>query len=139
MNVDVKLKMNSPNKILKDHGLNEDGSANKFLRDTVDRLSDPYVPFSGNGSGMKANKTYPNNHSIKYIAPYAHYQYTGILMVAQNGSPFAKKGEKKHYTGKSLKYQGAPKRGAKWEKRMMNDKRKEVIKDLQNFINTGGK
>lgn len=137
--MNLKLKMNSTSKILKDHGLNEDGSANKFLRDTVDRLCDPYVPFSGNGSGMKANKTYPNNHSIKYISPYAHYQYTGILMLTINGSSYAKKGERKHYTGKSLKYQGAPKRGAKWERRMMNDKKNEVINDLQKFIKKGGK
>lgn len=38
-----------------------------------------------------------------------------------------------------MKYQGAPKRGAEWDKRMMNDRGKEVCKDIENFIKNGGK
>ena len=108
------------------------------MRDEVDRFCDPYVPWSGNGSGMKAQKTYPDNHSIKYIAPYSHYMYKGKLMVGPNGSSFAKLGEVKHYTGKSLKYQGAPKRGPEWDKRMLNDRRQDIVADVQNYIDTGG-
>jgi hypothetical protein len=135
----LKLKMNDTNKILKDHGMQENGPVVKCLRDTVYRFCDPYVPYSGNGSGMKSQKTYPNNHSIRYEGPYAHYVYKAQLMVSSTGSSWAKKGEKKHYTNKSLKFQGAPKRGGEWEKRMMNDRRKDVIKSVQNFIKKGGK
>lgn len=88
---------------------------------------------------LKNTKTYPNNHSIKYTSPYAHYMYKGKSMVAPNGSSWATKGQRKHYTGKLLKYQGAPKRGAEWDKRMMNDRKKDVIKDVENFIKSGGK
>lgn len=49
------------------------------------------------------------------------------------------KGVKRTISGASLKYQGAPKRGPEWDKRMMNDKRKEVCKDVENFIKNGGK
>ena len=133
----LKLKMNDTNKILKDHGMQENGAVTKCLRDTVDRFCDPYVPME---SGMlKNSKTYPSNHEIKYTSPYAHYMYKGQLMVGPTGSSWAKKGEKKHYTNKSLKFQGTPKRGGEWEKRMMNDRRKDVIKSVQNFIKKGGK
>ena len=133
----LKLKMNDTNKILKDHGMQENGAVTKCLRDTVDKFCDPYIPME---SGMlKNSKTYPSNHEIKYTSPYAHYMYKGQLMVGPTGSSWAKKGEKKHYVGKSLKFQGAPKRGGEWEKRMMNDRRKDVIKSVQNFIKKGGK
>ena len=138
--VNAKVKINPVTKILKDHGLDDDGNVTKFLRDEVDRLSDPYVPFSENGSGahMKNNKTYPNNHSIRYGGPYAHYHYKGELMLAPDGSAWAKYGQKKHYAGKKMKYQGSPKRGPNWDKRMMNDKSNQIIHDLQNFIKSGG-
>lgn len=133
----LKLKMNDTNKILKDHGMQENGAVTKCLRDTVDRFCDPYVPLE---SGMlKNSKTYPSNHEIKYTSPYAHYMYKGQLMVGPTGSSYARTGEKKHYTSKSLKFQGAPKRGGEWEKRMMNDRRKDVIKSVQSFIEKGGK
>lgn len=137
MSFTISLKLHNTNQIIKDHGLDEDGFTTKYLRDTVDRFCDPYIPMS---SGiLKNTKTYPNNHSIKYTSPYAHYMYKGVLMVSPTGSSYAKKGEKKHYTGASLKYQGAPKRGANWDKRMMNDKRDSVVRDLQKFIKNGGK
>lgn len=127
-NFKISIKMNSANQIIKNHGLDENGFVTKFLRDEVERLSDPYVPML-NG-GLKNNKSYPNNHSIKYNSPYARYQYYGKVMV---GKP------PKQVTDKDLQYSGAPKRGMEWDKRMMNDRRKEVCKDVENFIKNGGK
>lgn len=49
------------------------------------------------------------------------------------------KGVKRSIFNMNLKYQGAPKRGAEWEKRMMNDRGKEVCKDVEKFIQNGGK
>lgn len=107
----LKLKMNPAQKIIKDHGLDEDGKATEFLRNEVDRFCDSYIPFGpGSGVHMKSNKQYPSNHEIKYVEPYAHYHYKGILMLAKNGSSYARKGEKKEYTSKDMNYQGAPKR-----------------------------
>ena len=135
--VNAKVHVNPVAKILQEHGLDDNGAVTRHLRDTVDRLSDPYVP--RNGGDLARNKTYPNNYTIKYTMPYAHYMYKGELMLAKNGSSWAKKGEKKHYVGRSLKYQGAPKRGPNWDKRMMRDRGNEVVKALQNFINGGNK
>ena len=74
---------------------------------------------------MKNSKTYPNNHSIKYTKPYSHYMYKGKVAAG----PSKPKGVKRTISNKPIKYQGAPKRGAEWDKRMMND----------NFIKRGGK
>ena len=43
-NFNVKIKMNSTNKILKDHGLDKDGRVTRFLRDDADRLMMPFIP-----------------------------------------------------------------------------------------------
>lgn len=40
----LKVKMNSTNKILKDHGLDKDGRVIRRLRDTSDRLMMPFIP-----------------------------------------------------------------------------------------------
>ncbi len=131
-----KVNMNSTNKIIKDHGLNDEGFVTKHLRDTIDRFSDPFIPFDR--GPLKNNKRYPNNHSIKYVSPYAKLHYHGKLMLAKNGSSWAKKGEKKVLTNKSMKYHTSG-TGPKWDKLMMQRRRTDVVKDLQNFIKRGGK
>ena len=130
MGVTVKVKINNVQKIIRDHGLNDDGSVTKFLRNEVGRFCDPYIPMKK--GTLKNTKTYPNGHTIKYTSKYAHYMYKGKLMVAPNGSSWAKFGENKHYNGKSLKFQGAPKRGAEWDKRMMNDRASDIIRNVNN-------
>lgn len=82
-------------------------------------------------------KTYPSNHEIKYTSPCAHYQYTGKAMVAENGSAWAKKGEKKHYSGKKLKYHTSG-TGPKWEKLMLQRRKNDLVKDVKNYIKSGG-
>ena len=131
----VKVKINSTNKILKDHGLDQDGRAIRFLRDDADRLMNPYIPMQ-NGM-LRRNKTYPSNHEIKYVSPYAKYQYYGKLMLTKNGSSWAKKGEKKVVTNRNLKYHTSG-TGPKWDKLMMQRNKNTLIKDLENYIKTGG-
>lgn len=133
-NFNVKVRMKSTNKIIKDHGLDNEGKVTRFLRDNADRLMNPFVPMD-NGM-LRRNKTYPNNHSIKYISPYAHYLYTGKLMLTKSGSSWAKKGEKKVYTGRSLKYHTSG-TGAKWDKLMMQRRKNDLIKDVENYIKSG--
>ena len=131
----VKVKINNVNKILKDHGLNEEGRVIKFLRDDADRLMNPYIPMD-NGM-LRRNKSYPSNHEIKYISPYAKYQYYGKLMLAKNGSSWAKKGEKKVLTSRNLKYHTSG-TGPKWNELMMQRNKNTLIKDVENFIKIGG-
>lgn len=131
----IKVKINNVNKILKDHGLNQEGRVIKFLRDDADRLMNPYIPMD-NGM-LRRNKSYPSNHEIKYISPYARYQYYGKLMLAKNGSSWAKKGEKKVETNKSLKYHTSG-TGPKWNEMMMQRNKNTLIKDVENYIKSGG-
>ena len=131
----VKVKMNSISKIIKDHGLDNNGRITKFFRDDADRLMNPYIPFD---TGMlRRNKTYPNNNSIKYTSPYAKYQYYGKLMLAKSGSAWAKLGEKKVSTNKELKYHSSG-TGPKWDKLMLQRRKNDLIKDIQNYIKNGG-
>lgn len=135
MKFDMKIEMNSIGKIVKDHGLDENGKVTRFMRDSVDRLSNPFIPFD-NGM-LRRLKTYPSNHEIKYTSPYAKYQYYGKLMLTKSGSSWAKKGEKKYVTSKNLKYH-TPGTGAKWEQIMLQRRKSDLIKDVQNYINNGG-
>lgn len=135
MKLDVKVKMNSVNKILKDHGLNKDGRVTRFLRDDADRLMNPFVPMD-NGM-LRRNKTYPSNHEIKYTSPYAKYQYYGKLMLAKNGSAWANLGEKKVNTSKDLKYHTSG-TGPKWDKLMLQRREDDLVKDVENYIKSGG-
>lgn len=135
-NFNVKVKMNSTNKILKDHGLDKDGRVVRFLRDEADRLMMPYIP-GGAGGTLAKLKTYPSNHEIKYTSLYAHYQFTGKLMLAKNGSSWAKKGEKKVYTNRKLKYHTSG-TGDHWHQLMLQRKKNQLIKDVENYAKSGG-
>ena len=127
--------MNSVNKIIKDHGLNKDGRVIRFLRDDADRLMNPFVPMD-NGM-LRRNKTYPKNNQIKYTSPYAKYQYYGKLMLTKNGASWAKLGEKKVLTSKNLKYHTSG-TGPKWDKLMMQRRKNDLVKDVENYIKSGG-
>ena len=131
----VKIKINSTNKIIKDHGLDRDGRVVRHLRDTADRLMNPFIPMD-NGM-LRRLKTYPKNNEIKYTSPYAKYQYYGKLMLTKSGSSWAKKGEKKFETGKKLKYHTSG-TGPKWDKLMMQRRKNDLVKDVENYIKTGG-
>lgn len=150
MKLNIKVKMNSTKKIIKDHEIDENGKVTEFLRDDVYRLYEPYVPRE-NGD-LYRNVTYPNNHSIKHTMPYSHAMYKGnvfispklgvsgiVIKAGGNQRWWSPKGEIKKKTNRKYKYQGAPRRGAEWDKRMMNDRRREVCKDVENFIERGSK
>lgn len=92
-------------------------------------------------------KTYPNKHSIKYTSPYAHYMYMGKLYISptlgvsgiplKNDKWWSPKGEKKIPTNKKLKYHTSG-TGAKWDKLMLQRRKNDLIKDVENYIKNGG-
>ena len=43
----------------------------------------------------------------------------------------------KHYTGKPLTYHGAPMRGREWDKRMLADRRDDLVQSVAGYV--GGK
>lgn len=133
MGFNIKVKMHSASQIIRDHGLDENGSVQAKLLSDFDRFMDPYIPMDS--GTLKNTKTYPNKHSIKYTSPYAHYMYKGKVATGSSRP----KGVKRTISNIPLKYQGAPKRGAEWDKRMWNDRKNDILRDLQNVIKRGGK
>lgn len=129
-NFNVKTKMNSVNKILKDHGLNEDGRVQKRLTTTADRLMNPFIPFEG--GNLRRLKSYPSPSKIRYTSPYSHYQYKGLK--AKGASK--PKGIRRKISNEKLQYH-TPGTGSEWDKLMMEKKGKELIKDIQNYIKRG--
>lgn len=142
----AKVNINEPMRIISAHGLDENGRAVAFLRDTVDRFCNPFIPFDrGN---LRRHKTYPNNYSIKYISPYAKYHFYGKKYISpklgvsgvilKNGRWWSPKGEKKIATNEDLSYH-TPGTGPHWDRLMMQRRGNDVTKDLQNFIKRGNK
>lgn len=135
-NVRIRPDIN-PATILRARGLGSSREATKLLAETVARLSDPYVPMSaGSGAHMKENYTIASDGSeIVYRAPYANFQYVGEVMVGvTTGSPWAKSGEPKKGTGRAIQYHGGPMRGKEWDKRMMADRKDEVVGTLARYL-----
>ena len=78
-------------------------NAQKLLNMQVVADCDQYVPFQQ--GALRNSVQYPDGlygGVIEYATPYAHYQYMGELYLAENGSPWANRGEAKHPSGKEL-------------------------------------
>lgn len=140
----LKIKMNATNKILKDHGLDENGRVQKRIITTAERLMNPFIPFQG--GNLRRLKVYQSPSKIKYISPYAHYQYKGKEYISpklgvagihlKSDRWWSPKGEKKIASGKKLKHH-EPGTGPEWDKLMMEKKGKELIQDVQNYVKRG--
>lgn len=110
-------------KILRRRGLQPGGPVQRWFTTECARLMDSYVPMQ---SGPLKNAKYIGYDQVEYRTPYAHYQYRGVLMLAPNGSCWARTGERKHDSDRELTYHGAPKRGKEWDKRMWADHGKRL-------------
>ena len=122
----VEVKMDSVGAILRRRGLGPNGRVQKICTSECARQMDPYVPMRQ--GTLKNTRTVGSNY-VEYKGPYAHYQYIGKLMVGiTTGSSFAKSGEPKVYASpsKDLRYNGAPRRGPLWDKRMWSDKGRQI-------------
>lgn len=129
MNLTIEKVIIDPSQVTK----KKTAGASKFLSQRVKAYCDPYVPFQ---TGTLKNTAYCGENYVQYRTPYAHYQYKGIVMVGiLSGSPWARRGESKRYTMRSMTHGGQ--RGAKWDKRMMAQRGTEVTQDVAAFL--GGK
>lgn len=104
--------------------------AQKFVDSEVLRLNDRYVPFR-QGTLKKSGTlgTVIGSGLVRYIAPYARYQYYGKVMVGP--AP-------RRVTNTPLKYHsGDPNRGAKWFEVMKARHGKAILAGAKQII--GGK
>lgn len=118
--------------MLNDLGLTR--QLNAFMAQSAARLMFPFVPMESGLLGQ--NYTIDSKEGkIIYNSPYAHYQYYGELMLAPNGSSWARRGEKKHYAGRPLQYskQMHPLATDHWDKAMMNAKKDVLVKEVSDM------
>lgn len=117
--------------------------AQKFIDSTCIRYMDPYTPAQNLVLTKSATiGTVIGSGEIHQIAPYARYQYYGMLMVSSvTGSSFASSGEKKVLTDTPLRYSGAkhPQAGKLWFERMKADKQEAILQGAAKILGAKAK
>lgn len=114
----VKLKPTS--EIKARLGLEPNGRVQKFFTNTCYKHMDKYVP---QRDGNLRTIVDIQADSITYEQEYAKYQYYGMR---KYGSHVVKK-----YT--------TPGTGPYWDKRMVSAEIEDVVKEVQEYVNRGGK
>lgn len=115
----MPVKMQPVSVIKANLGIEANGRVQKFFQNTCYKHMDKYVP--ADQYDLRTNVDLSNPIQIVYESPYAHAQYIGIV----NGS------EVKNYT--------TPGTGPYWDKKMVSAEIQDVIKEVQNYVNRGGK
>lgn len=116
----VKLKPTSTIKARL--GIEPNGRVQKFFTNTCYKHMDKYVP---KDEGNLRTIVDVESNSITYESPYARYQYYGVR---EDGTH---KVNPKNYT--------TPGTGTYWDKRMLSAEKRDVIREVKNFIKNGGK
>ena len=112
----VKLKPTS--EIKARLGIEPNGRVQKFFTNTCYKHMDKYVP---QRDGNLRTIVDIQSDSITYEQDYAKYQYNGISK-----------------SGKPLNYK-TPGTGPYWDKRMVSAEMEQVVQEVQDYINRGGK
>ena len=116
----MSVKIQPTSVIKANLGIEPNGKVQKFFTNTCYRYMDKYVP-KDNGI-LRENVTIDSN-SIAYEQEYASYQYYG---------------ERKDGSHKVTNYT-TPGTGPYWDKRMVSAEIQDVIAEVQNYVNKGGK
>lgn len=114
-------------------GIEPNGRVQKFFTATCAKKMDKYVPFD---EGTLAETVIQNGeptrnvteNTITYIAPYARYQYYGVREDGSHRIDPKKRDKSKHPLTTSF-----------WDKEMVSAEMQDVVKEVQNYINRGGK
>ena len=118
----MPVKMQPTSVIKARLGINKGGRAHAFFTNTCYKHMDKYVPCdTGN---LAYDSTDIQTDKIIYQTNYAKIQYEGV----RNGKPIINK--------KSAGHEYA---GSYWDKRMWSAEKNEVVREVQSFINRGGK
>ena len=114
----MPVKMQPTSVIKANLGIDPIGKVQKFFTNTCYRYMDKYVP---KDTGVLRENVTIDINSITYEQPYAHAQYVGEV----NG------GQVTNYT--------TPGTGPYWDKRMVSAEMQDIVKEVQDFIDRGGK
>lgn len=114
----MPVKMQPTSVIKANLGIEPNGRVQKFFTNTCYRYMDKYVP---KDTGVLRENVTIDSNSITYEQQYAHAQYIGEV----NG------GQVVNYT--------TPGTGPYWDKRMVSADMQNVVAEVQDFIDKGGK
>jgi hypothetical protein len=135
MQFDSNFVMKPTRELIRERKLQERGPVQRFIDQEVIRLMDPYTPMlSGELVKSATLGTRIGTGEIQQIAPYARYQYYGMLMVSSiTGSSYAIYGEDKVLTNTDLQYNTSkhPQAGPYWFERMKADKKEQILRGAQ--------
>lgn len=139
--MDIKFKWDKPEmKIIEEATGGSAGAL--FLANEAKRLMDPYVPAVNMMLSQEVQVfTEKNEGIVKYLSPYAHYQYEGILYVSsKTGSAFSH-GEYKIPTDRKLKHSTFrhPLATSHWDKAMLTARKSDLAAAYQAYLNRGAK
>lgn len=110
--------------------------AQKKLNIQVVADCEEYIPMQQGALGLRGSVRYPEGiygGEISWNTPYAHYQYEGELYLAENGSSWARKYEKKYPTGQPLNYH-TPGTGDHWFDKAKATHKEEWVKLVKREI-----
>ena len=114
----MPVKMQPTSVIKVNLGIEPNGKVQKFFTNTCYRYMDKYIP---KDNGILRETVTLTSDSITYEQPYAHAQYIGEV----NG-------------GKVVNYT-TPGTGPYWDKRMVSAEIQDIVKEVQDYVNRGGK
>ena len=112
------LVLANKDKIKKQLGIEPNGKVQAYFTERCYTYMDKYVP---KDTGTLREDVTITNGSITYEQEYAHAQYIGEV----NG-------------GKVVNYT-TPGTGPYWDKRMVSAEIQDIVKEVQDFIDKGGK
>lgn len=146
----MSVKVQPISVIIADLGLEPDGKGIKYFAKRGADYMDDFVPY--NEGGLAYDNRVIEGNKVIYESPYAHYMYEGMAMgpsipIKENGTIvgwFSPKGKPKHYTGKEIDYSKSKARGhtyagPHWDTRMWSARKDKLIKEVQDYIERGGK
>lgn len=114
------------NRLKKKQGLGVNGRIQQYIDQEALRLMAPFTPLD---TGTLQKSVYAKNGEIVYTVPYAKFLYYGKVMISPStGSTWARSGEEKLLTQRSLHFKGAPLRGAYWFLRMKAQYTEKILK-----------
>ena len=126
------FNMKPVTQLIKERGLQKGGKTQCFIDSEVIRLMSPYTPMlNGYLEKSVTDGTVIGSGEIIQNAPYARYQYYGMLMVSSvTGSAWARHGESKVLTSTPLQYNTSkhPRAGKMWFERMKAEHKKVILK-----------
>lgn len=137
MKIEVKRIECNPDKVAENRNFR---GAEKYMASRFKAYCDPYVPLAPKAGGYLKNSAFIGPNYVRYLGPYARFQYHGVVMVGvMTHSAFARRGEPKRTTGKPLTYSGGGQRGAKWDERMKEQRGDELRQDVANYLKAKSK